>query len=187
MKYLLIALLFIVCSFKSPKTIGVMFFENCEPAIQTTMVTQIRNFYHCNVVLLKHHKLPATAYYRPRSRYRADSILEYLHRCKPARMNVLAFTNKDISCTKGKVHDWGVFGLGSLVDSVAVSSSFRAKGLDRNNKILNTALHEIGHTYGLRHCPNKKCLMADAEGHSSPYHALTPWMCDDCKHKLGLL
>jgi archaemetzincin len=31
-------------------------------------------------------------------------------------------------------------------------------------RLVTLALHELGHTYGLEHCPDFACLMKDAEG-----------------------
>lgn len=184
--FLLFVLFIILCGFSSSKkSVGILFFNNCEPSIHNRLAGDIKKFYNCDVTIYSSLPLPKNSYYSPRNRYRADIILTYLKGIKPVGSNLIAFTNKDISTTKNGVYDWGIFGLGSLVDGVCVTSTHRLKG--NYNRILNTTLHEIGHTYGLRHCPNKRCLMKDAEGHASPYDSLTPWMCDLCKHKLDLL
>lgn len=190
MKPLLLALLIACSSFGPPqKKIGLLFFENCEPQLQSTLRQEIQEFYGGGVTVYSPLPLPKSAYYSPRNRYRADSLLNYLYRIKPSGTHILAFTNKDISSTKGKIQDWGVLGLGDLHRGVSVSSSYRAKGGNReqiHNIILNTALHEIGHTYGLQHCSNERCLMRDAEGHLSKWDKVKPWMCPSCKRKVGI-
>lgn len=61
-----------------------------------------------------------------------------------------------------------VFGEAQLEGKVAVLSSFRLReelyGMDPNPKLeqirlLKEAVHELGHTFGLIHCPNPECVM----------------------------
>lgn len=161
-----------------------MFFGDCEKSTQQQLADNIAKFYNCTVYTIQPKALPNTAYYQPRNRYRADKLLTYLTSLKTPNSNLLAFTNKDISVTKGNIYDYGVMGLGSPSTGVSVMSTYRLNGKARANKILNTALHEIGHTYKLPHCPNRKCLMRDAEGKLWPEDSLTPYMCENCKKKL---
>jgi archaemetzincin len=123
--------------------------------------------------------LPRVAWYPPRHRYRADKILEYLHELPAAQPapgataapRVLALTGVDISTTKGRYDDWGVFGLGEVGGRSAVLSDFRlrrgASGPDHlRRRVVSVAMHEIGHALGLPHCSEDaaRCLMLDAEG-----------------------
>src|SRR5436190_17542779 len=59
--------------------------------------------------------LPQSAWYPPRSRYRAQKLLDHLQsRVLPAEPGcdaVVAVTAADISISKGKHADWGVLGL----------------------------------------------------------------------------
>src|SRR5439155_13511886 len=116
--------------------------------------------------------LPKEAYYPPRHRYRAERLLEFLEgiaKGEPPGTRILGMTDVDISTTKGKVSDWGVFGLGEIGRRNCVISVFRLK---RNAKdaghlafrVSSTAVHEVGHTLGLPHCPTARCVMQDAEG-----------------------
>jgi archaemetzincin len=190
MKILLLLGAFSCLSFgrPAPKTIGLLFFNDCEKGTQAQMVKEISEFYHCKVVILPPTNLPAFAYRKDRNRYRADSILKFMAPRYTGYSSVLAFTNRDISCTSRGVEDWGVFGLGSPTSGMSVASTNRLnKGTPEQiqNKILNTALHEIGHTFKLEHCTNKKCLMQDAEGKLPPSDLLTPWMCEHCKGQIA--
>lgn len=104
--------------------------------------------------------LPKEAYYPPRRRYRADRLIADLAR-RP-EWKVVGLTHRDISTTKAKVKDWGVFGLGYCPGRSAVVSTHRLGG--RSDRLRKVVIHEFGHTLGLPHCPNRGCLMNDAEG-----------------------
>ena len=97
-------------------------------------------------------------------RYRADSLIKYLSQQAPKNTLVIGLTNKDISTQKGAIKDWGVFGLGYCPGKSCIASNFRLKGENRNEKLYKVAIHELGHTQGLPHCPEKTCLMRDAKG-----------------------
>jgi archaemetzincin len=60
-------------------------------------------------------------------------------------------------------------GLGELPGIASVISSFRCRKKARNEthaveRLAKVAVHEIGHTLGLDHCPTRGCLMEDAMG-----------------------
>lgn len=127
-------------------------------------------FYQMDVKLLDRVPLPRSAYYPPRHRYRAEKLLSFLRTRGPDdAFRVLGLTGVDISTNKGKYKDWGVVGLATLDGRVGVLSSFRCRRraksrLQARYRLGKTAVHELGHTLGLPHCPTRGCLMEDAKG-----------------------
>lgn len=134
------------------------------------VMAALRAFYPVDVRLLECQPVPQSAYYPPRKRYRAERLLAYLNQRMPKDgWRILGLTDVDISTTKGAVTDWGVMGLGELPGTATVISSFRCRKKARNQahaveRLAKVAVHEIGHTLGLDHCPNLGCLMEDAMG-----------------------
>jgi archaemetzincin len=125
-------------------------------------------------------KMPAEAYYAPRKRYRADRIIRLLHNRSKNGEIYIGVTHSDISSTKGPNPDYGLMGLAVNPGKGAVVSDFRLKD---KSKLSILALHEVGHTFGLPHCPNKGCYMQDAKGKDHTKQ-LTEY-CDNCSHFLN--
>jgi archaemetzincin len=87
-----------------------------------------------------------------------------------------------------------VFGEADAKEKMAVISTKRLRpeyyGLSKDeglffDRTLKESVHELGHTYGLGHCPDKKCVMffsnslQDTDFKSSSF-------CESCKRKLLL-
>lgn len=150
------------------------------PVRVRSVLKVIRETYSLPAVLHKPIPLPASAYYPPRHRYQAAKLFPSLIAIGTRDDKVIGITERDISTPKGN-KDWGVMGLGQLDGKACVISSFRTK----TQSILSaTALHELGHTFGLPHCPARSCLMRDAEGGKKKADLKYTKFCANCRKAL---
>jgi archaemetzincin len=153
----------------------------------------IGDFFPVRVAVQPAAGLPSDAFYEPNRRYRADQLLVFLDSIANDHgsefLKLIGITEADISTTKGEVYDWGIFGLGYLPGRVCVVSTFR---LGRNKvtedkffeRLVKVANHELGHNFGLDHCPNEHCLMEDAKGTIKTVDRETGRLCPDCQARL---
>ena len=162
-------------------TILIQPFEDIKPQQLSEISENIKKIYP-NVKVLEPIKFPKSSYYKPRSRYRADSIIKFLKLRTPENSVTIGLTNKDISATKGKIADFGIMGLGYRPGSACVASSFRLNPKNRNEQFYKIAVHELGHTQSLPHCKVKTCLMRDAEGKNHTDEEKD--FCENCKKVL---
>lgn len=162
-------------------TIDVLPFSDMPQKEVSAAYKELKTIYP-NIVLLKPIALPKTAYYAPRNRYRADSIIAYLKQITPKDHVTIGLTSKDISHTKGDVADYGIMGLAWTPGNSCVVSSYRVAKANKTTQFYKLCIHELGHTTGLPHCSEKTCYMRDAEG-GNPLDEETGF-CKKCKAHL---
>ncbi|HEY1194692.1 Zn-dependent protease [Flavobacterium sp.] len=131
------------------------------------------------VVLLGNIEFPEGSFYKPRNRFRADSIIKNLKNNIGKDSVIVGLSHSDISTTKNGIKDWGIMGLGYRPGKACVVSDFRLSRKNKNEQFYKLVLHELGHTEGLPHCKIKTCLMRDAEG-GNPFDQEKSF-CNDCK------
>jgi archaemetzincin len=151
--------------------------------------TALQAFFDVDVPVLRRIALPREAYYRPRNRHRAEKLLDFLATRLPEDgFRILGLTGGDISTTKDDIEDWGILGLATLDGRACVISSFRCKrnvNAERAKfRLGKVAVHEIGHTLGLEHCPRAGCIMEDARGKVATSDGEYD-LCSDCRRLLA--
>ncbi len=135
-----------------------------------------------NVIVKEEIDLPPSSFYEPRRRYRADTIINILGRNTIPHHVTIGLTNYDISTTNGKIEDWGIMGLGFRPGNACVVSTFRLNRQTLDSQFYKVCVHELGHTSGLDHCPQKTCFMRDAEGGNPTDEEFE--FCQKCKSYL---
>ncbi len=162
---------------KSP-VIVVLSYTDIDTSIVNQTIVSLKKVLP-NIFLYKPIQLPAHTFYKPRNRYRADSLLNFESSLVRADTFVIGMKSKDISTTKNEVVDWGVMGLGFCPGNACVISSFRLTPKNKVAQFYKVAIHELGHTQGLPHCPQKYCFMRNANGGNSLDEETK--FCENCK------
>lgn len=173
----------------------------CDAKLIDSVAKKVAHFYQVEVVINETQKLPQNAFVNIKSpRYRADTIIRSLREIKPDSIDyILAITNSDISTTKRnddgeikepvrKYEDWGIFGLGFRPGPTCVVSTYRM-GRKKSVKIeraQKVALHELGHNFGLPHCPNKNCFMQDGAETIKTVDKVDFNLCNSCQKLIGV-
>lgn len=156
----------------------------------TYLKDTIEKFYPVNIVIDQTKSFPANFYYKPRNRYRADSTIKWLKQIKPdSARTIVGITNEDVSVNKGTHKDYGVMGLGYQPGKACVVSTYRLQKTATSQKhfqqrLFKVVVHEMGHNFGLAHCPDETCFMVDAEGQMKLDQEKD--LCSSCKQKLQI-
>jgi len=173
----------------APTTLVIQPLGNASALVEP-VASALATFYDVSVTIAPVVALPKRAYYRPRGRYRAEILLEVLAELAPAGTErILGLTTVDISTSKPPHEDWGILGLASVGGQACVLSSFRCHRRSKNpaharTRLAKTAVHELGHTFGLEHCPSRGCLMEDGGG-SVLTTDREKDLCPECRTKLS--
>jgi len=167
-----------IFSLKDSVVIDIQPFDDVSEKLVNGVMIDLKKIYPY-VELKKSVAIPKQAYYAPRNRYKADSLLIFLLKNTEKHHVVIGLTSKDISTTKGDVLDWGVMGLGFCPGNSCVVSTFRLNKSNISEQLFKTCIHELGHTQGIGHCPDKGCFMRDAEGENPTDEE--KYFCHKCK------
>ena len=133
------------------------------------------------VSLATERKVPAAAFNRARQQYRGDLFLNAGR--EEAVDRVLAVTNYDLYASNLNF----IFGLADAGNKSAVISLFRLRmGADEETfrrRAAKEAIHELGHSWGLSHCQNPRCVMHFSNSLEDTDRKETEW-CESCDKKL---
>jgi archaemetzincin len=119
---------------------------------------------HPNVKLLKPVPLFKRAYVESLNRYVADTLIFILKGQTKNGHVTIGLTDKDICSEKDNNKYYRIMGYGYEPGKSCVVSTTRLSKSNLKEQFFKVAIHELGHTHGLKHCSDKKCLMTDAEG-----------------------
>jgi archaemetzincin len=142
-----------------------------------------------NVVIGEAAPLPASGY-NPRRQYRGNALIAALRTLSyPAAERVLGLTDAD--CYVAGLNF--VFGQATMGGQVAFVALPRLRqsfyGLPENpalfrERALKEAVHELGHTWGLSHCADVRCVMHFSNSlHDTDVKGTG--FCPRCRDRLG--
>lgn len=147
----------------------VPFFREPMDGLLAGMAEGIEEQFEINVVILENGEIPSFAYDPIRKQFNSNLLLAALDEMAPSdSLKVLGVTEVDLF---SPVFSY-VFGEALLGGKCAIISSFRLHGPVRSkprcppllDRLEKEAVHELGHTFGLRHCADSSCVMSFSKG-----------------------
>lgn len=169
---------------KTPKQISI-YCMGGYPADSVQYLEVFLRKYFSNVRVMPNNiNLPSQYFNKERNRYLASGLLDELakHRNNDA---VIGVTDYIIFKPNKKSDTFGIMGMSytnTFKSIVSTKIPLNGKEQSKDN-ICKLALHELGHGFGLKHCPNETCYMVDAEGTMKIVNAIG--FCESCKHVLN--
>lgn len=132
---------------------------------------------------------PAPSYHAEREQFHSSEILKRMQSLvRPKDWRFLAVADVDLYIPILQY----VFGEAQMGGPCAVVSTFRLRqefyGLDADDgllseRLLKEAVHELGHTLGLHHCEDYRCVMASS--HAVEWIDLKEaTFCESCRQRL---
>ncbi len=143
--------------------IEIMVFGDVEKNIVKILSGEIKRKFGIKCKYGRRYDVPPEAYSKIRGQYLGDFLLEYASRLN-GRGKVLALTDVDLY-TRGVNFIFGLAkmnGNSCIVSLHRLREEFYGRRSDYDlllERTIKEAFHELGHVFGLRHCPDFSCVM----------------------------
>lgn len=155
------------------------------------LTKDLENRFGIDCQISKPQDFPDDAYNSSRDQYEASRILKKISELElPMGCKVLGICNIDLYASGLNF----VFGQAEIGDRDCLISLFRLNpefyGEKFNeqifySRVLKEAVHELGHTFGLRHCLNFRCVMHFSNSINDTDYKSNEF-CEKCKSKLTI-
>jgi len=156
---------------------------NISEEILMSLAETLTEKFKSRFIVAERIPLPDSAFDKRRNQYDASIILDLLHNVKTG-WKLIGVTDKDLYSDDMNF----IFGQAHLDEKFCLISTARLHASSDElflKRIVKEAVHEIGHTMGLRHCPNPACVMHfsntlnDTDKKEADY-------CEICREKIRL-
>ena len=146
-------------------TIALMPVGSTVPGLLSGLAVSLRPVFDCKCPVLAMLAIPATAYDTRRGQYLGEQILATLAEVEaPQAERILGVIDADCYAP-GLNFIFGqasMYGREAFVALPRLRPSFHSLAENETlfrERVLKEAVHELGHTYGLDHCPDRRCVM----------------------------
>ncbi len=135
--------------------------------VMTEASSALQSVYDVDVSVHDNQAIPEGAFDRSRNQYRAEEFIELASRVGSGDKNI-GVTSEDLYYRRRNY----VFGLAYLNGNGSVISTYRLQtssdgGVTTkpqsevfDDRVRKEVVHEVGHTFGLEHCDNDRCVMS---------------------------
>ena len=134
------------------------------PEVVAFLLREIPEILPIHVSCVLSAEIPSWAYNSHRDQYRASNVLAYVSKfakdCKALGVMDIDLYEEGLNFVFGEAY---CPGYAAIISLFRLRPQFYGEEPDEKlflERALKEALHEMGHTYGLDHCPNRKCVMA---------------------------
>lgn len=162
---------------------------NIADEIMEELKDRVGGVFHCPVELKAGVSDLAQAYNPQRKQYFSSKLLASLRKSE-RKERVVGITDVDLYVPRLNF----VFGEADTVSGTAIMSLYRLRqeyyGLAPDEALFleratKEIVHELGHTFGLGHCSNNKCVMHFSNGLADT-DVKEAYFCDRCRPKIIL-
>lgn len=127
---------------------------NIDVGLIKTICGALEEIFNVTAEIEVAQEIPVYAYFEKRGQYLASEFVSIA--AKGGGDKNIAVTNVDVYVPKLNF----VFGKADLGGKGCMISIYRLLGQPLLERVKKESVHEIGHTFGLNHCPNKICVMS---------------------------
>jgi archaemetzincin len=173
------------------ETILIMPIGAIDPDIMDTIARVLQEIYQRETVLAEPISTPQKAYNSLRAQYNSTKVLKVLETLKPESCGfLLGVVDEDLYVPELNF----VFGEADVLARVAIIALPRLRqeyyGLEPDKDLFllrasKEAIHELGHTCGLGHCADKRCVMHFSNSLRDT-DIKEPRFCATCRNKCGV-